>query len=210
MYPNQPLPPSNPLPPQPPVDYLDHIAPQAPKSSPFKFGPKLFALIGLALVVLVIAISITINVVVGGQKQPLERLAARLTATETIVTDAQAHLKSSQLRSLNSTLRLYLTNVNRDIGETLAEANVNTTKLSESVVEEESTDEMAGRLDDARLNAVYDRTYSREIAFQLATTMALLQEIHAGNYSTEIKTFAKDVYDNLSPTYEAFDSYDAD
>lgn len=209
MYPEHPTPPTGPTPTQAPVNYLNHISAQPPKQSPFTPSWKLIAIIGAALVVVVIILVIVLSSLSSAQKRPLERLAARLDATETIAADAQAHLKSSQLRSLNSTLRLYLTNVNRDIGEPLATADVNTESLNTSIIAEESTEEMASRLEDARLNAVYDRTYTREIAYQLATTLALLQEINAGNYSNEIKAFATDVYDNLQPTHEAFDEYDA-
>jgi hypothetical protein len=209
MYPNPPTTPPETAPSQIPGDYLDQISPSSQKKQLLKPGPRLFILIGAALVLIVIALSITVNLISNSQHQPLERLSARLTATESIVVGAQENLKSSQLRSLNSTLRLYLTNVNRDIGEVLAGAKVDTSDLSENVVAQESTEEMASRLEDARLNAVYDRTYSREMAYQLATTLALLQEIYDGNYSAEIKDFAKEVYENLQPTHEASDTYNA-
>lgn len=212
MYPEHPTPPSGspygPTPTPPPVDYLNQIAPKTTKPSLLKPGPKLLALIGGILVVIVIILSITVNVIVDARRTPLETLASRLTATETIVTDAQANLKSSQLRSLNSSLKLYLTNVNRDIGGVLDQAGVDTAKIDDSILTQESTTALSERLEDARLNGIYDRTYAREMAYKLATTLSLVQDISAGSYSDEVKTFAEDVYTNLAPTQEAFDSYE--
>lgn len=209
MYPEHPTPtPSyEPTPTPPPYDYLDQIAPKTTKPGMFKPGPKLFALIGGVLVIIVIILSITVNTIVGARQQPLQKLPARLTATETVVSDAQVNLKSSQLRSLNSSLRLYLTNVNRDIGGVLGPAGVDVTKLSQSIKDQESTTELTDRLEDARLNGVYDRTYAREMAYKLATILTLLQEIYAGNYSSDVKAFAKEMYASLQTTQEGFDNY---
>jgi hypothetical protein len=212
MYPEHPTPPpGSPYgPPQglPPVDYLNQIAPKTTKPSLLRPSPKLFAIIGGILVIIVIILSITVNTIVDARRQPLEQLASRLAATETIVTEAQGNLKSSQLRSLNSSLKLYLTNVNRDIGDVLGKAGVDTAKIDQSVVAQESTTALAERLEDARLNAVYDRTYAREMAYKLATTLSLLQDIYAGNYSDEVKTFAEATYTNLQSTQEELDSYE--
>ncbi len=207
MYPNQP---QQPTPnPSVPANYLDQIAPQAPKSSMFKFGPKLFVMIGAVLVVLVIIIAITVNVVVSSQRTPLQTLSARLTTTQSIVDKAQANLKSSQLRSLNSNLAIYLTNTNRDIGAPLLTNGVNTAKLPESVTKKESGDAIAGRLEDARLNAVFDRTYAREMTYQLSTTLALMKQIRASTGSASLKTFLNTAITNLEPTQESFASFDA-
>jgi len=209
MYPEHPTPPPNPQQPQPPLDYLNQIAPQTTKKSMLTPGPKLFALIGAALVVVIIIVSITLNVVVNSKRAPLERLSARMSATATIVEDSQSTLKSSELRSLNSNLKIYFTNVNRDIVAPLSSSGVNTESLSASIVAEESTAATAERLENARLNAVFDRTYAREMAYQLAQLLALLQQIQTGGYNTETTTFAQEAYDNLLPSQEAFSDYNA-
>jgi len=217
MYPNQPPqapPPQNPfsqepLPPQQqmPVDYLNQIAPQAQKKPLFTFGIKQVAVIGAALVILVLILAGVVNSTAGGKTEPLERLSARLTATEKIATDAQINLKSSKLRSLNSNLKLYMTNTNRDVATPLMSAGVDAKKLSTKVVALESTTAMAARLEDARLNAVYDRTYAREMAYQLGTLLTLMNQIYSSTSSTQLKTFLKSSYDNLKPTQESFANF---
>ena len=207
MYPDQP--PVTPQPPVPPNDYLNQIAPQAPRKLPFKFGPRLLIIAGAILVILVIIVSVTINILVGSQRQPLQQLAARLTTTETLANDAQPNLKSSQLRSLNSNLKIYLTNTNRDIGAPLLSAGVNTAKLPESVVAKESGDTIAANLEDARLNAVYDRTYAREMTYILGSTLALMKQIEASTGNSELRAFLEAAITDLTLIHESFSSFDA-
>lgn len=203
MYPNTPQP--NPT----PVDYLNQIAPQTSKKKIFTFGPRSFILIGIALVVLVIAVSIIVNVIINTQRHPLEQLSARLNATATVVNGAQTKLKSTQLRSLNSNLKIYLTNTNRDIADPLLSAGVNVTKLSASVTKDESSDALTARLEDARLNAVYDRTYAREMAYQLATIVTLMKQIDSSTSNQKLKNFLDSAYTNLVPTQKAFEDFNA-
>jgi hypothetical protein len=207
MYPEQP-----PIAPQPPTqspDYLNQIAPQTPKALPFKFGPRLLIIVAAILVVLIIIISVTVNIIVGSQRQPLQQLAARLVTTETIASDAQPNLKSSQLRSLNSNLEIYLTNTNRDIGQPLLSGGVNTTKLPESILQKESGDALSTTLEDARLNAVFDRTYAREMTYVLGNTLALMKQIKTSTGSTELRAFLDPAIADLTLIHESFSSFDA-
>lgn len=201
MYPEQPQPS---VAPTPPPDYLNQIAPQQPKRSSFKLGPKLFLVIGAVLVVVVVILSIVINILVQNGRQPLEHLSARLTSTASVVDKAQGTLKSSKLRSLNSSLNLYLTDINSDIATPLKSAGVNTAKLSDKVVAEESATALTTRLEDARLNAIYDRTYAREMAYRLDTIITLMKQIVASTGSSELKTYLEATYPNLEPTQQAF------
>jgi hypothetical protein len=207
MYPEQP--PVAPQPPAPSPEYLNQIAPQAPKTLPFKFGPKLLIIIAAILVVLIIIVSITVNMIIGSQRQPLQQLAARLTTTETIANDAQPNLKSSQLRSLNSNLEIYLTNTNRDIGKPLLSGGVNTAKLPESILTKESGDALSTTLEDARLNAVFDRTYAREMTYVLGSTLALMKQVRSSTSSTELRTFLDSALTDLALIHESFSSFDA-
>jgi hypothetical protein len=207
MYPEQPS-----TPPQPPVqspDYLNQIAPEAPRTMPFKFGPKLLIIAAAILVVLIIIVSITVNVIVEAQRQPLQQLAARLTTTETIANDAQPNLKSSQLRSLNSNLKIYLTNTNRDIGQPLSSGGVNAATLPESILTKESGNALSTTLEDARLNAVFDRTYAREMTYVLGNTLALMIQIRSSTGSTELRSFLDSAIADLTLIHESFSDFDA-
>ena len=204
MFPNQPQQPSGPS----STDYLNQIAPKAAPKITLK-GPKLFLLIGAALVVVVTIISLIAVSAAGGQKRPLEQLGARLTTTETIVTDAQKNLKSSQLRSLNSNLKIYLTNTNRDISAPLLSAGVNSAKISATVTKQESGEAITARLEDARLNGVYDRVYAIEMTTQLERTINLMKQIYSSTNSKSLKEFLKTSYASLEPTQKAFAEFNA-
>ena len=220
MYPNQPQVPPAPQPPQQaPVqapapspmsaDYLNQIAPQSPKVPLLKMGPKLIAIIAGILVLLVIILSVVVNTIASGQREPVERLSARLTTTQAVVSAAQPNLKSSQLRSLNSNLKIYLTNTNRDIAEPLVSAKIDVKKLDKKIVAAESGDKLLEILEDARLNVDYDRVYAREMSYKLETTMILMEQIYSSTSSKKLKTFLESAYKNLEPTQKAFADFNA-
>lgn len=201
--------PQSPVTPSSPVDYLNQIAPKQQKKLPFQRGPRLFILIGAILVLVVVVVAIVLNIISQSTRHPLEQLAARLTATEKIVTSAKPNLKSSELRGLNSNLGLYLTNTNRDIAEPLLSAGVHVDKLDKKIVSDESGDAILSRLEDARLNAIYDRTYAREMAYQLETLITLMKQIYSSTGNSELKQFLQTTYASLEPTQEAFAEFNA-
>jgi len=149
------------------VDYLNQIAPQTPKKS----GLSRLQFIIVAVVGAVVLLTVIISAVLTSSYnvEPAKQLAARLQSTEVIVGNAQSKLKSSQLRTLNSNLKIYLTNTNRDIATPLLQEGINVAKLDKKLVASEAGTDITNKLEDARLNAVYDRTYAREIAYQLDT-----------------------------------------
>jgi len=206
MYPNQP----QPLPPTPPpADYLNQIAAQGPQQSSWGKKVKLIAIIGGALILLVIALSITLSAISNANREPAQKLSARLAATQSITDDAQRKLKSSQLRSLNSDLRLFFTNTSRDIATPLASFNVTAAALPDRITASETAiaDGIGTRLENARLNAVFDRTYAREMDFQLSTMIALLQQLYNAAPSEATKTFLDTTFKNIQPIQQQFAAY---
>lgn len=212
MDPSQPpVQPSPQLPVQPPasssVDYLNHIAPAvAPKQHFSKIQLIIGGVLG-GLLVLVIGLSLFFNLT--KTPSPAQTLAARLITTEKIVNSAKPLLKSTQLRVLNSNLTIYLADVNRRIAEPLLNVKIDVTKLDKTIVAREAATELIAKLDDARLNATYDRIYALEMTYQLKTIMTLMQKIYTTTSNTSLKTFLEDAYKNLKPTQEAFDAFNA-
>lgn len=206
MNPNQP---QSPMPPLPPQDYLNQIAPQQVKKSFFVMGPKLVLIIGAFLVIAVIVVAIVVNVLVQNSRGPLEHMAARLESTATIAAAAQKNLKSNQLRSLNSSLNLYLTDINGDIATPLKSAGVDVEKLDKKIVSAESGSDITATLEEARFNGYFDRTYAREMSYRLQTLITLMQQVYASTGNSELKSFVKTVYDNLEPTQKSFDEFNS-
>jgi len=184
------------------ADYLNQIAPQAPKRS--GFSRMQYIIIGIVGVLVLLTIFLMMTVSSKSNTAPEKQLAARLQSTEVIVSNAQGTLKSSQLRTLNSNLTIYLTNTNRDIAEPLLAAKVDVKKLDKKIVASEAGTDIVNRLEDARLNATYDRTYAREISYQLETIVALMRQIYDSTRSPSLKTFLDGAYTNLEPTQKQF------
>ncbi|OYX40908.1 hypothetical protein B7Y94_05940 [Candidatus Saccharibacteria bacterium 32-49-12] len=238
MYPNQPQPPvqpptpSGPNPPdypppvasQPPayspqpvtsnppvqpvpLDYLNQIAvqPQMNKSS----KAKVILLVAVVAVILTLLLALILNLVNSSSGSSLERLAVKLLATEEVADDARRQLKSSQLRSANSDLRVALTNTSRDLNTALADNGVEAAKLDEKAVAAEAdvTAQLQSTLEDARLNAVFDRTYAREMAYRLAVLINQIDQILTSTRDDELVNQLNRAKIDLTTVREAFANY---
>lgn len=200
MQPNEP--------PQFSIDYLDQISSVPPKRS--TGNDKLFFAVIFAgiLVALVVGILAFLNTG-GGSSSDMTRLSARLQNIQTISDDANKHITSSSLRATNTSLSLLLTNINRDIEEPLSALGVSSSKLDAKIVASEDTTEVTDRLEEARLNAIYDRIYVVEMTYQLETLMALVRKTEAGTKNSANKKFLTDTYQKIEPIQKQFSAFSA-
>lgn len=189
------------------VDYLNQIAPQTPKKS----GLSRLQFIIVAVVGAVVLLTVIISAVLTSSYnvEPAKQLAARLQSTEVIVGNAQSKLKSSQLRTLNSNLKIYLTNTNRDITAPLLKDGINVAKLDKKLVASEAGTAITNKLEDARLLATYDRIYALEIASQLDTIVELMRQVNSSTNNKSLKLFLDNAYTNLEPTQKQFAQFNA-
>ncbi len=220
MQPNQPpqyQPPYNPQVPQQgqptSLDYLNQISSgPAPKpKGPFGSLKRIILFAALAVVGILIIISVS-ALITDARKAPLERLGAQFPAAQEIADNAQTNIKSGQLRGLNTDLRLFFTNASRDLTAPLATNGVTLGKVSGRVGAEEAatTEATVQRLEDARLNAVFDRTYAREMTYQIATLLALMKQVYTQTGNQELKTTLQDAYNSLLPLHENFSDFNED
>jgi hypothetical protein len=191
------------------LDYLNQITPQAPKKPVFVLNLRTVIIGGLIVLVLIIILANVGSSMVNARKEPWQRLSARLAATAVIVDGSTAKIKNSQLRSLNSDLKLYITNTQRSMADPLKALDISAAKLPASITASESSVKMAQRLEDGRLNAKYDSTYAREMTYQLANLLAVLKQIYASNISAQTKTTVEGWYNNLLPTYTTVSEFSA-
>ena len=194
---------------QTPLDYLNQIAPQAPKKPLLKFTMRNVLLGALVAIVIVIIMGVVGSSLTLARVEPWERLSARLAATAKIVDASTGKIKNSQLRSINSDTKLYITNTQRDLAKQLAALSINSEKLPKSILASESGQAMATRLENGRLNAKYDSTYAREMTYRLATLLALLQQLYGTNVTKATKDSLKSWYDNLLPIYKSVSEFSA-
>lgn len=191
--------------------YLDQIAPQVEQKPLLRrLRPIHMILGGIVLVLLIILVISIVNTALQAPATSLQRLSARLNTTATLAENATSLIKSSELRSINSNLKIYLTNTRREITEPFRAAGANTEKTSDAIIAAESGTEMAERLEDARLNAVFDRTYTREMTYQLDTLLTLMKKNYESTGNSRVKTTLATAYNDLLPIQEAFSKFDAD
>lgn len=186
------------------IDYLNQIAPQ-----PQKQGVKdkfFFWIIGGGLLLAIIIFLFTLSNG-GGPKQDMQTLAARLTTLQTVASETQKNLKSGDLRSTNSNLVIFLTNANRDIVEPLAANGIDGKKLDSGIVAKESGDKLTQTFEDARLNAVLDRTYAREMTYQLQTVSVLVRDIYDSTNSKTFKEYLEKLDADLQPLIKQFSDF---
>jgi len=197
----------NPEVPQSPLDYLNQIAPPMAKKTLFSDKRKLF--IGLGGLVILAVIMMAVGSNLPKSVSQTERLAARLSAIQAVTESSTKNIKSSQLRTINSNLKLYFTNTIRDITPILTKSQIDIKKLSDSAKKLESNSATLTKLEDARLNAIYDRVYASEMSYQLDATISLMRQLSKATSDTSMKTFLAGAITNLEPTQKQFTDFDS-
>lgn len=193
------------------IDYLDSIA-TVPRSTDKGVSDKLFfGLIagGLLLALVVGLLFAFLNTGNTTPKQDLARLSAKLQSLQTITDTTQKNIVSNNLRGINSTLSLTLTNTAGDLAPLLASNGVDSKKIDAKIVAAENTDEILKELDDAWLNAVIDRSYAREMSYQLETLILLLNQIDSKTNSASLKEFLADTKEKMEPLRDRFAQFNA-
>jgi len=189
---------------QNPIDYLDQIAPKSTKNNWLSSKkPLLIALI--AMIVLFIFISFL--AMLSGNTKTNVRLAARLIDTNTIVKKASKNIGSTKLQALNSNLSIYLSNTIRDIEPILLKEGIKIKNIDKNITKVETDTKLATVLEDARLNAIYDRAYSREMAYKTNTILTLINQLKRSNKSKDSKEFYNNSINNLAPIQKELDNF---
>ena len=188
-----------------PIDYLNQIAPQPPKQG---LSSKLFFLIiGGGVLLAIIVGFLLLNPGSGGPKEKMQTLAARMITLQEVASDSQKNIKSGSLRATNSNLTIFLTNANRDIAEPLLNNDIDVKGLDKAIVTKEDGTELKEKLEDARLNAVFDRTYAQEMTYQLDTIAVLMGDIYERTNSKSLKDFLLKTDSDLQPIKKALNEF---
>jgi len=197
MQPNQP---------QYSIDYLNQIAPEPKKPG---LSNKLFFLVlGGGLIVAIIVFSMMLHG--GGSASTntrLETLTARLATLQTISQTASSNITDNQLEATNSNLNLALTNANTAIVTPLANNHIDAKNLPKNILAQEDGSQLTAKLADAKLNAVYDRTYAREMHLQVSTVLILMSEIYNTTNSKSLREFLTTTTTNLTPIDKQLSSF---
>ena len=201
--PSQALPSQPSTPTQYSADYLDQIAPGAG-------GPKLFSgsftwiLVGLA-VVFMFAVGI-IALSSGGNNTASAQTAYFKIENLIIISDNyRRYLKSSKLTTTNTNFKIFLSGAKTDITTPLTQNGFDVTKPDQTLKGQEKSvsTELASTLEDARLNAILDRVYAREMAYQAQLLLELYTKMTKSN-APGIADTAKKTIPNLQPIQKSF------
>ena len=192
------------------IDYLNSIAatPQPKKINPL----ILWGLIAAALITVILVV---VALVSGGNTptKQLTRVGSSTANLQELTEAANNDIQSSELRSINSSLTLTLTNTNRDLADPLKKQkikikNVKSDKTVASVTAKYT--QVKKRLEDARLNELYDRTYIRKITFLLKTLHANIKKLYNSSKSKSLKTVLETNDNNLAPLLKSLEAFKAD
>ena len=165
-------------------------------------------------VIAVVAIIIIIMVLSGNKKSPLEdvfRLNARLTNLSNTINNYKGALKSSDLRSTSSSLANILTSTSSAV--TPLTATDEYKKLSKSATEQISAEEteqsntLNTTLENAKLNATLDRTYAREMSYQVYQLIQLEQSTKETTNDESLKTALDSSINNLNASYNDLSNF---
>ncbi|MDN5819114.1 MAG: hypothetical protein L0H36_01390 [bacterium] len=190
-----------------PVDYLNEIA---PKKAAAKLGMKLkifmAAAIGLVLLIVVLSFAMSGR---GLDASSPQLLAAKLDSLSKIVKKSQQNLQTNTIRSNNSDLQLVLSNTTQSITAPLESHGVKMQKLDKNYVKAVAAKDatLEQRLEDARLNAIFDETYSREMAYEIKTLMVQMQSIYTKTSDKALAAALAESFKNLGPIQEVFAKY---
>jgi len=202
MQPDQQNPSPNSQNPEPSQDYLDTIAAKPKKSLSFLESPKqimIAAGLGLAFI-----LSIVLIIVNGSGEKPLDQMAARFNTVEAVHARGESEATNSQLRATNSTLGIYLVNTKRDLNSQLENRGLNTDKLSDELLAQEPLSETLDKLEDDRLNGVFDRAYAREMSYLLETLLTMFKQAKSDSDNQELIDVLDSAHDNLAPIQQEF------
>ena len=180
------------------IDYLNQIAPQEKRTFA---GDKMFFFViggGLLLAIIVGILMLTSN------RGPdlttrIETMAAQMQTLQSIAQNANSRsITSNQLQSINANLALQLTTANAAIAKPLAENNI-PTPLPDKVIAANADTDLVNKLADAKLNAVFDRTYSTNMSYELTSLIIQMNDLEKDSSSKSLQDFIVKTRNNIAP-----------
>ena len=199
MYPNQP---QVPPPPTSPT-YLDQIAAQPTQATMKPW--VLWSLIGGVILLVIIVGMMVMSAGGPSQTDRLKSFIYRVNALQKLADDNAKNIQDSKLLAENAQMSSILTGVSQQSATPLANNGIK--KLPEEPKNSPVAAEyakLATTLDNARLNVVFDRTYSREVTYQLRTLRADITILLKHSRSTSLTTYLKASDANLKPLETEF------
>lgn len=188
-----------------PVDYLNAIA----NDTKPKRNNLLFFVIGGGTLVVAAAIFLILGSLTNRTAATLPTAYLRVDALATTTSSYQSTIRSSQLRAINIDLGNYLVSTKAALANQLKQQNTDPAKLDKSLqtTQAAATKDITEQLDDAKLNAVFDRTYAREMSYQLEKVAIMLTSASKATSRSSAKTALSTARTNLESVKKQLDDF---
>lgn len=207
-------------------EYLEQISIQTkqakkPATKSF-FGldipPKLLAFIigGVVAAILIIII----GSIVGSsgnnnsERDLVDRIYQRSNNLSTVISDFSKRIKSSELRSMSTSLNAVLTETTYSLTSIL-ENDFGSDDAGKPAKEEVATEEenrmeiLSNDLETGRLKGQLDRVYASDFAYEIAMLLSLESEASVKTDKENLKSALKTSSDNLEKLYDQFNNFDS-
>lgn len=207
-------------------EYLEQIAidtKRAKSSSSTKrlFGidvsPKLFFfLIGavIASVLIIIIGSIAGSSGKESERDLVDRIYLRSNNLSSVITNYNKRIKSSELRSMGTSLNAVLTETSYSVSTVLQNdfgVSSPSTSVNESIATEETNRSgiLSDDLETGRLKGQLDRVYASDFAYEIAMLLSLESEASAKTDKESLKSALATSTSNLEKLYEQFNNFES-
>ena len=133
-------------------------------------------------------------------------MLARLQSTRVITDSTKGNLKNPKLQVTNAQLASILNGKISQLSASLESQNIDTKKLSKTIVKAESSQEILDKLEEARLNAVYDNVYVREMNYQLQMILNLSDQLSKSS-TDETKEFLASLQKDIQTVKQDLEAF---
>ena len=193
-----------------PVDYLNKIAAPAQQRTLNKFA--VFGLIAAFLAIVFFALFMMLGGGTPNVKAQATTMRDRVRTLATVTKEQQGRLTESDLTSMNATLNTSLTSMNSELTTLVGEkqsSNGSTTAKPKEKKEQAYLDKLSTKLNDAYLRGTLDRTYSTDMAYQLAILKSQFQKLASTSKSSAAKEFVAKNVPTLDAAIKEFSEFSA-
>lgn len=183
----------------------------------FDISPKLLAFIvgGLVAAILIIIIG---SIAGGGSKNSerdlVDRIYQRSINLSSVISDFNKRVKSSELRSMSTSLNAILTETTYNLTSILENdfgAKRADTPEKESIATEETERKelLEKDLETGRLKGQLDRVFASDFAYEIAMLRSLESEASAKTDKENLKSFLETSSSNLEKLYNQFNNFES-
>ncbi len=188
------------------TDYLNQIAPKPISKFAFLRRKPFFIGTSIISILLVLLIVLGITSLFSDNKISNQQMLARLQSTRVITDSTKGNLKNPKLQVTNAQLASILNGKISQLSASLESQNIDTKKLSKTIVKAESSQEILDKLEEARLNAVYDNVYVREMNYQLQMILNLSDQLSKSS-TDETKEFLASLQKDIQTVKQDLEAF---